>query len=155
MDALWSDLRYAVRTFLRAPGFTLVAVTTLACGIGATTAIFSLVNAVLLKPLPYPDSNRLVALVNTRRGDATGSPYVSAPRMNAWREHASGVRDVAAYVIGAAVNLTGVSHPQQVVAGRVTSSFFRLFGARLAGGRAFTLDEDRPGGPPAVVLSYG
>jgi putative ABC transport system permease protein len=93
MDALWSDLRYAVRTFLRAPGFTLVAVTTLSCGIGATTAIFSLVNAVLHKPLPYPDSHRFVVLVNTRRGDAAGSPYVSAPRMNAWREHASALRD--------------------------------------------------------------
>jgi predicted permease len=75
--------------------------------------------------------------------------------MDAWREHTSGVRDVAAYLIGGAVNLTGVAHPQQVVAGRVTASFFRLFGARLAYGRAFTSNEDRPGGERVVVLSYG
>ena len=71
MDGIWNDLRYAARTYLRSPGFTILAVTTLAIGIGAATAVFALLNAVSLKPLPYPDAERLVALVNTRRGMIT------------------------------------------------------------------------------------
>jgi hypothetical protein len=155
MDALWNDLRYAIRTFQRERTFTFVAVTTIACGIGATTAIFSLVNAVLLRPLPYPDADRLVMLLNTRRGQVAPSPYVSAPRIRAWRAHSVSVREVAGYLLGPVVNLTGVGQPQQVPAGRVTASFFHLFGARLAQGRTFTVDEDRPDGPNVAILSYG
>src|SRR5262249_14822206 len=128
---------------------------TMACGIGATTAISSLVNAVLVEPLPYPDSDRLVLLVNTRRGQIASSPFVSAPRINAWREHSPSLRDVAAYLVGLPINLTGVAQPQQVVGGRVSAGFFRLFGAYFAHGRPFTIDEDRPNGPQVAILSYG
>ena len=86
MDGIWNDLRYAARTYLRSPGFTILAVTALTIGIGAATAVFALLNAVSLKPLPYPDAERLVALVNTRRGMITAlSHYVSAPRIRAWK----------------------------------------------------------------------
>ena len=134
---------------------TVVVLITMACGIGATTAIFSLVNAVLVEPLPYPDADRLVLLVNTRRGQVGSSPFVSAPRISAWREYSPGIRDVTAYLIGPPINLTGVTQPQQVVGGRVTTGFFRLFGASFAHGRPFTLAEDRPNGPQVAILSYG
>jgi predicted permease len=155
MDAFWADLRYAIRTFLRTPTVTVVILITMACGIGVTTAIFSLVNAVLVEPLPYPDPDRLILLVNTRRGQVGSSPFVSAPRMNAWREHSPGIREVTAYLVGPPLNLTGVTQPQQVVGGRVSAGLFRLFGARFAHGRPFTVAEDQPNGPQVAVLSYG
>jgi hypothetical protein len=155
MDAFWTDLRYAIRTFLRTPTVTVVVLVTMACGIGATTAIFSLVNAVLVERLPYPDADRLVLLVNTRRGQIASSPFMSAPRTHAWREHSPGIRDVAAYLVGVPMNLTGVTQPQQVVGGRVSAGFFRLFGAHVVHGRPFTLDEDQPNGPQVAILSYG
>ena len=138
MDAFWTDVRYAIRTFLTTPTVTVVILMTMGCGIGATSAIFSLVNAILLKSLPYPDAGRLVLLLNTRRGQIASSPFVSAPRINAWREHSPGIRDVAAYLVGPPINLTGVTQPQQIVGGRVSAGFFDLFGAHFAVGRPFT-----------------
>jgi hypothetical protein len=97
----------------------------------------------------------LVLLVNTRRGQVGSSPFVSAPRINAWREHSPGIREVTAYLMGPPINLTGVTQPQQVGGGRVSAGFFRLFGAPFAHGRPFTLAEDQPNGPQVAVLSYG
>lgn len=153
MDAFWNDLKYAARTWLKAPASALVAIATLACGIGAVTAVFSVVNAVLLRPLPYPDSDRLIVLLNSVRGQAGQSPYVSAPRMRAWREHAAGLEDLSVYSLGPAVNVDAAGERRQVAAGRATANFFRLFGVRLVLGRGFTAEEDRPGQAAVAVLS--
>jgi predicted permease len=155
LDELRQDVRYTCRSLIGTPGFALVAIATLALGIGATTTIVSLVNAVLLRPLPFPEPDRLVALVNTQHGRTTAFPFTSATRLQAWREHAVSVHDLSAYMIGPAVNLTAVGPPQQVVSGRVTADFFRLFGAHFVKGRAFTADEDRPGGPRVAIVSHG
>ena len=84
MDGIWNDLRYAARTYLRSTGFTILAVTTLTIGIGAATAVFALLNAVSLKPLPYPDAERLVALVNTRRGMITALSHAAMRFESHW-----------------------------------------------------------------------
>jgi putative ABC transport system permease protein len=154
VGALWSDARYAVRTWLKAPAFALAAVATITCGAGAMTAVFSLVNAVLLRPLPYPDAERAIVLLNASRGQASRSPFVSAPRVRAWREHAQGIGEVAVYSLGPAVNVAVAGTPRQVIAGHVTASFFPFFGARLARGRAFSADEDRPGQSRVAVVSH-
>jgi predicted permease len=141
--------------FWRAPAFAVLAIATLAAGIGATTTVFSLVDAVLLEPLPYPDADRIVAFVNSRFGAVNAaSEYVSPPRIRVWTERAAAVTDVAAYVLGNSVNVNGADRPQQVVAGRVTAGFFHVFGAHFSLGRGFLPGEDRPGAPDVVVVSH-
>ena len=154
MDGIWNDVRYAARTFSRSPAFTVLAVTTLTIGIGAATAVFALLNAVSLKPLPYPEADRLVALVNTRNGTITASShYVSAPRIRAWKNSSTALSEVAVYLLGASVNLTEGSRPQQVIAARVSEAFFTTFGARATRGRTLTSLEDRPGAADVAILS--
>jgi putative ABC transport system permease protein len=146
------DLRYALRLLAKAPGFTAAAILALALGIGANTAIFSLVNAVLLRPLPYPDPARIVVF-----GDAHPEALVSAAsptRFNTWRELTSVFQDVAAYRY-AAVALTGTGHPQQIHSAFVSGGYFRLFGRGVARGRTFTAEEESPNGPEAVLVSEG
>lgn len=145
------DLRHAVRTLNRAPGFTLAAIAALALGIGANTAIFSVVNTVLLNPLPYPDPDRLVVLQTS--GPQRSFPIASPTKFNVWRDHGGAVEDVSAYLFNTA-NLTG-AEPEQVVAASVTADFFRLLGAPVAVGRTFSADEDRPNGGRVVVLGHG
>jgi len=152
MELLLKDVKHALRMFGRSPAFTIAAVATLALGIGATTAVFSVVNTVLLKPLEYPAAERLVRFyVNSANGpDYGGSPA----RFNALRDRA--FEDISAYEFrGVGVSLTGGAYPEQVHAIHVTAAYFRLFGARLAVGRAFPADEDRPQGASVAVLSYG
>ena len=138
----------------KAPGFTATALAALALGIGATTAIFSVVNAVLLKPLTFPDPDRIVFFFLT---SPTGPTYGgSATRFNIWREQTQVLQDVSAYeYAGTNLNLTGEAFPEQVHTIRVSADYFRLFGAPLIQGRSFTSDEDRPNGGHAAVLSYG
>lgn len=148
-----NDLKYAFHVLARNPGFTIAAVAALALGIGANTAIFSVINTVLLKPLTYPDPDRIVQLMNT----SPNGTYVwaSIPDFSSWREQTSVLEDVAAFDQGgAAMNITGV-YPEQVRAAHVTSNYFRLFGAGFVHGRGFTSDEDRPHTGRKVVLSYG
>ena len=145
------DLRHAIRTLRQAPAFTLAAVTALALGIGANTAIFSVVNTVLLDPLPYPDPDRLVVLQTT--GPQRSFPIASPTKFNVWRDHGGAVEDVSAYLFNTA-NLTG-AEPEQIVAASVTADFFRLFGVPVAAGRTFSADEDRPNAGRVVVLGYG
>ena len=123
-------------------------------GIGAATLVFALLNAVLLRPLPYPQATRLIALANTSNGTVTAfSHWVSAPRIRAWKDHSPGLSDVAAYLPGASVNLSEVSRPHQVIAVRVTASFFDTFGARAARGRTFTSSDDEPSAGDVAILS--
>src|SRR5262245_16803478 len=152
MDTLLNDLRYTVRSLLKAPAFTLAAVAALTLGIGANTAIFSVVNAVLLKPIDAPDADRIVYFMNTSpRGSG---PAASPAKFVHWRAQADVVQDVSAFT-GSVINDTSGSVPEQLRVGRVSADFFRLLGAPIARGRTFTEEEDRPKGPKVAVLSYG
>jgi putative ABC transport system permease protein len=152
MDSLFQDFRYSVRVLWRNPAFTMAVIGALALGIGVNTAIFSVINTVLLKPLPYPDPNRLVVFVNTSpQGTA---PVASPTKFNVWRQQTRAFQDAAAYRFNV-VNFTGTNDPEQLAAGQVSADFFRLFGAPVIAGRTFTVDEDRPNGGRVVVLSEG
>jgi len=151
MDALMQDLRYAARALLRSPGFTLVAVLTLALGIGANTAIFSAVSAVLLRPLPYPGADRLVAIWGSRGSDRqllTGYADVMD-----FRAQSRSFEDIG-IIRGQSVNLTGGESPERVSGEFVTADVFAVIGVRAALGRTLSADEATPGrGREVVVLS--
>ena len=152
MDALLNDLRYTIRTLIKAPVFTLAAVAALTLGIGANTAIFSVVNAVLLKPVAAPEPERIVFLMNTSpRGSNTGA---SPAKFAHWRAQTSVLDAVSAFRSNV-VNYTSSGIPEQLRAGQVSADFFRLFGAPLVLGRTFSEDEDRPNGQKVAVLSHG
>jgi predicted permease len=152
MPTFWQDLSYAFRMLAKNPGFTIAAVLTLALGIGANTAVFSVVNTVLLKPLPYPDPDRIVMfLLTSPQGSGPGA---SATKFNVWREKTSVFQDVSAYRFGV-VNLTGSAYSEQIHSGQVTADFFRLFGAPVIQGRTFTAEEDRPRAGRVAVISDG
>jgi putative ABC transport system permease protein len=138
--------------FLQSPGFTIAAVAALALGIGANTAIFSVVNTVLLKPLTYPDADRIVTFLLT--SPEGSGPAASVPKFAMWREQGQVFQDVAAYdFAGPGLNLTGGAYPEQIKGLHVTVDYFRLFGAPVKRGRTFTAEEDRPHGSRVVVLS--
>src|SRR6185436_17746942 len=152
METLLTDLRYAVRTARRNIGFTAVALAALALGIGANTAIFTVVDAVLLQPLPYPQPDRIMKLGRQFR---TGVGYSnSIPKYMAWRQN--DVFDaLALYDFGALAMNVGSSDPPQTLKGlRVSSDYFKVFGALPVAGRAFSKDEDLPNGPPVTAISY-
>jgi predicted permease len=153
MSDFLSDLRYSFRVLIANPAFTFTAIAALALGIGANTAIFSVVNTVLLKPLTYPDPDRMVDMMNlTPDGNWSGA---SPTKFNLWREQTSVLQDVAAYDFGGpGFNLTG-SVPEQVHGLHVSEAYFRLFGAPIMLGRTFTPQEDSPNGGKVVVISYG
>lgn len=152
MDQVLQDVRHAFRMMRQNPGFTLAAVAALALGIGANTAIFSVLNTVLLKPLPYPDPSRLVMFLNTSPQGA--GPGASPTKFNLWRRQSAVFQDVAAYRFNV-LNLTGGGDPEQIPAGQVSADFFRLFGAPVVAGRTFTADEDLPNAGHVVVLGEG
>jgi predicted permease len=153
LENLGRDARYAMRQLRRTPNFTIAAILTLALGIGANSAIFSVINAVLLKPLSYPHPNRIVQFLLTFPDGPV--PSASVPDFRLWREQARVFHDVSAYDFsGAAMSLTG-DVPEQVRGVHVTANYFRLFGAPMLLGRTFTTEEDRPNGGKVVVLSYG
>jgi predicted permease len=142
-ERLAQDVRYAVRTLRRTPGFTAVAVLTLALGIGANTAIFSLVNGILLRPLPYPDPGRLVSVTGTYPRGAFVELRASAATM-----------DVAAYVDGQGLNLSGLGEPFRVSATLVSAELLTLLGMRPALGRTFRAGEDAAGRDAYAILSH-
>ncbi|HTX42261.1 MAG TPA: ABC transporter permease [Acidobacteriaceae bacterium] len=148
-----SDLRYALRMLIANPAFSLTAVAALALGIGANTAIFTVVDNVLLKPLTYPEPDRMVQVMNTFPDG--NSPVGSPVNFNTWRAQTSVLEDVAAYDFGGpGFNLTGAV-PEQVHGIHVSEAYFRLFGAPVILGRTFTAQEDSPNGGHVVVISYG
>jgi putative ABC transport system permease protein len=153
-ENLLQDVHYAIRMLRRSPGFTATAIVALALGIGANTAIFTVVDTVLLQPLAYPQPDRLVQLeLSSAEGNAN---VTSTPKYAIWREQTQVFQDVAAYDGGGpGVNLTGGDRPEQLKGLHVSASFFPLFGASMATGRAFSADEDRPGGARLVVISNG
>ena len=154
VESIWRDIRFAVRSLLKAPGFTVIAILVMAVGIGANTAVFSVVDTVLLKPLTYPDPQSLVHLMNT--GDQGSFPGANVPKFNIWRQQTAIFQQGAAYDSGGAgLNMTGNDQPEQVQGVHVTADYFSVLGAPVIAGRTFTAAEDSPHGGNRVVLSYG
>ncbi|MDT5272318.1 MAG: hypothetical protein QOH49_4504 [Acidobacteriota bacterium] len=152
MMTLLQDLRFGVRTLAKRPGFALVAVLTLALGIGANTAIFSVVNAVLLRPLPFRDAERLVIVYETTQ--SVPRDFVSVPNLEDYRAGSRSFEGFATFV-PQSVNLTGAgTEPERVVGAFVTSSFFPVVGVEPARGRAFTAEDDVQGGGQVALLAH-
>ncbi len=152
METFLQDLKHSARMFRQNLGFTAAAVAALALGIGLNTAIFSVVNTVLLKPAPFPQPDRLVLFMNTSpQGSGQGA---SPAKFQHWREQSSVVEDVSAFRTGV-LNWTGGDFPEQLRSAQVTADYFRLFGAPVIRGRTFSEAEDRPNGEHVVVISEG
>ena len=154
MHTLARDIRFAVRSFLKSPGVTAVAMVSLAIGIGANTAIFSIVSALLLRPLPYQDADRLVILWNTSPGLGITQDWFSTAQYFDIKTGHRGLEQVA-IAIGGNYNLTGQGDPVRVGVVRVSSSLLPMLGQKVAQGRLFTADEDSVGRPATAILSYG
>src|SRR5436853_2128528 len=152
MQTLWQDLRYGARMLFRNPGFTIVAVLALTLGIGATTAIFSVVNSVLLKPLPYTESERLVFL--SEWSPQIEGMSIAYPNFIDWREQNDVFENIGVYR-RQSYNLTGSGEPERLVGGMVSADLFTALRVNAMRGRVFTNDEDKPGATPVAVLSYG
>jgi putative ABC transport system permease protein len=152
--SLLQDLRFAARVLVRKPAFTVVALLTLGLAIGANTAIFSVVNALMLRPLPFPESDEIVQL---ERGYPDGaSTAVAAPKFLYWREHSTVFEHVATYdTLGSGFNMTGDGPPERVTGSRVSRDFFKVFAVRPMAGREFLPEEDLPNAAKVVILSHG
>jgi putative ABC transport system permease protein len=150
MEAFIKDLKHSLRMFAQSPAFALAAVAALTLGIGANTAIFSVVNAVLLKPVAIPDAERVVVFLNVSpRGRGGGA---SPAKFMHYRQQDQIVQDVSAFNTGV-MNYTGGSFPEQLRSGRISADFFKLTGAPVILGRTFLAEEDLPNGPRVVVIS--
>lgn len=154
LKIIGGDLRFGLRTLLKQPAFTCVAVLTLALGIGANTAIFSVVNDVLLKPFSFSDPERLMVLWERSLNNNLQRMVVSAPNFIDWRTQNQSFQEMAAYRLED-FNLTGNAEPERVRGVRVTSPMFSMLGVRPLLGRDFQIDEDKTGTPGAVLISYG
>lgn len=153
MSGLWKDVQHAVGLLLQKPGFTIAALASLALGIGANTAIFTVVDAVLLKPLSYPHADRIVEF--GFRSSVLANFLSNVPEFHLYQQQSELFSEVAAYdIAGPGFNLTE-GRPEQIRGIHVTEGYFRLFGAPVMLGRTFTAQEDSPGGGRVVVLSYG
>ncbi len=151
MNGLLKDLQYAYRTLIKSPGFTIVSLLTLAIAIGANTAIFSFVNSILLTPLPYPDADRIVRVLekppdNPRNG-------ISTLNFLDW-QHQNTVFESMAAQTGGTVTLTGYGEPVQLRGSRVSAQYFNIFGIKAEHGRTFAPDEDQRGNERKAVLSH-
>jgi len=152
MQTFWQDLRYGARMLLKQPGFSLICIAALALSIGANTAIFSAANALLLRPLPVEDIDRLVVPVTLREGfDPFGSPFLeyAAYRDRAHCFSSSGVATARSF------NLTGRGEPERVRGATVMANYLSTLGIKPVLGRTFSADDDRPGGSPVALISYG
>ena len=151
-----NDFKFAFRQLLKNPGFTAVAVLTLALGIGACTAIFSLINAALLRTLPFPEADRLAVIWADNPGLKSGQP--SIPPANAdvgeWREQSGSFAKIAAFSPRTA-DLADGGDPERVGAAGVTAGFFETLDVTPLLGRTLAADEEAPGGPPVALISHG
>ena len=156
MKTLWQDLRYAVRVLLRQPGFALVAVVTLALGVGANTAIFTVVDAALLRSLPYAEPERLVHLWETKPQDDFQMREASYPDYQDWRAGGGEVfESIGGYTQGSFTLGAGEDLPERVEGAGVTASFFDVLGVRPAVGRAFVAEDEAESAERAVMLGHG
>jgi predicted permease len=152
MTTLLQDLRYAIRILIKSPGFAIIAILTLGLGIGANTALFSIINGVLLNPLPYPHSNEVVYVAGTAPGFTDAS--ISYPDFQDWVRDNHSFSSLAAYG-ETSFDLVGQGEPQRVSAMQVSATLFPTLGISPILGRKFSPNEDVPNGPPAVILSGG
>ena len=150
---MYQDFRYAIRTLLRSPSFTVTAALTLSLGIGANAVMFSVVNAVLLRPLPYPDSDRLMLVFSVNAQRHIGQIRASALDFYDWRKQATSFDGMAGY-IGTGFAFTGDGEPEQVIGELVTSDFFDVLGVKPAAGRSFAPNEFEAGRNRAIVLGF-
>ena len=154
LETLAQDLRYAFRMLRCSPGFTAVAVLTLALGIGANTAVFSVVDTVLLRPLPYPDSKRLVQMWSTNANTNRWGIWTAYPRFLDWRRLATTFEDMAAVRFWV-INLSGGDHPEALHVVVTSSRLFQVLRVQPLLGRTFLLEEDQPGHDHVIILSHG
>ena len=154
MGTLWQDIRFGLRLMAKKPGFTFIGVLALALGIGANTAIFSVVRAVLLSPLPYQHSEQLVWIWETNPGSDIKEEPASMPNYNDWRTQSQSFEAMAAFG-NAAMTLTGDGEPERIPASVVTASFFPTLGIHPVMGRSFTEEENGPKGARVVILGHG
>src|SRR3989454_7542462 len=152
MHTLWQDLRFAVRMLVKNWSVTAIIVVVLALGIGANTAIFSVVNAALLRPLPYVDPDKLVRLSEDRPNVPQMS--ISYPNFLDWREQNKVFSGIAALQFRS-LNLTGKDEPERLAARAVSAELFDVLGVKPALGRSFAPEEDRPGANPVCIMSHG
>src|SRR5262245_50794861 len=155
MKTLWQDIRFGVRMLIQKPGFALIAVITLALGIGANTAIFSIVYAVLLRPLPFPEQERIV--IAWKKDTITNNPFVelAVAEVRDWEAQNQSFTSLALMpttIYGHGYVLTGQGDPVLLESAKVTGRFFSILGTRAALGRVFDEGDDRVGGPKVVVL---
>ena len=149
MNGLWWDIKYGARVLMKNPGFTAVAVLTLALGIGANSAIFSIVNAVLLNPLPFPNPERLVAVYSTT--ETLEQSSISYPNFLEWQAQNHSFEQLGAFRTSN-YNLTGSGEPQRLHAHMISAQFLPAYGTPVLLGRNFTVEEDRPGGAAVAIL---
>ena len=155
LEQLWQDIRYTLRVLRKNPGFTAIAILTLALGIGANTAIFSVVNAVLIQPLPFTEPDRLVRIFETN--DKLHLSQFSSSVLNylSWKEQVPRSFDQMGIIGFVSLNLTGTGEPEQFNATSISPSLLPILGIHPIAGRNFRDDEDQPGSPPVVMLSEG
>ena len=153
MESLLQDVRYSVRALIAKPGFAAVAVITLALGIGATTAIFSVVNSVLIRPLPYAEAERITSIGPVFQDKGQGPGYNSYPNFADWRDQSRSFERMAAYRSRGVV-VTGGGEAERIDGARVSSDFFSTLRVQPLLGRTFTAEEEKPGSPLSVVISY-
>src|SRR5262249_2633348 len=157
LETLFQDLRFGARMLLKKPGYTLIAVITLALGIGANTTLFSVIDAVILRPLPLNESDRIALLFQENRRNHwyhLSRSTVSPLNYLDWKNQSQHFEHLAAYRTRT-VNLTGADEPERVSVATVSADFFKVLKVDPILGRAFLPEEDKPGGPRVVVLSYG
>src|SRR5215211_1218676 len=150
-STLWQDIRYGARMLLKNPGITIIVIIALALGIGANTAIFSVVNAVLLLPLPYDEADRLIFL--NEKSAVLDEMSISYPNFLDWRNQNQSFEKIGVYN-RASYNLTGAGEAERIVTGQVSADLFSVLRVNALHGRVFTNEEDKPGATPVVVLSY-
>src|SRR2546426_1985374 len=154
LETLWQDIRYGARMLRKNPGFTVVVVLTLALGIGANTALFSVVNGVLLRPLPFQDSERLVTLFESNPAQRIEQLAVSPPNFADWLEQSSAFEAMGFWTGPSDLNLVTQEATEKVRASYPSSSLFRVLRVAPLLGRGFTAEEARPRGPQMAVISH-
>ncbi|MGA3166071.1 MAG: ABC transporter permease [Terriglobia bacterium] len=153
VETLLQDVRHGLRVLRKNPGFTAVAVLTLALGIGANTAMFSVVNGVLLRPLPYPEPERIMQIARVSREQGTRASF-SSRQFDFWRSHSDPFQCLTA-TTGVGFNLVGGTRPERVRVLRVSTGYFQVFGVQPTLGREFSAGENQPGGANVAILSHG
>jgi putative ABC transport system permease protein len=151
MQTLWQDIKYGVRMLLKNPAISVIVILALALGIGANTAIFSVVNTVLLNPLPYDQSDQLVFL--NEKSAVLDEMSISYPNFQDWRTQTQSFEKIGVVNYGS-YNLTSSGEAERIVTGQASADLFAVLRVNPLMGRLYTNDEDQPGGPPVAILSY-